>query len=102
MNPLPKIHVALVEIPDAKDPESIALAAVHAGLELLLKVSADERSAVVIDRVAIVKPTNTGSRRGVALDFADLLGVDVSSRGSAVMVTCRVQPPKPAETEEGK
>jgi hypothetical protein len=93
VKPLPKVHVALVEIPNVKDPESIALAGAHAALELLLKVSADERGAVVLDRVAIVKPTSTFSR-SAALDLVDLLApVDVE-RGSAVMVTCRVTEPK--------
>ena len=93
MKELPKVHVALVEIPDVKDAESIALAGAHAALELLLKVSAEQRGSVSIDRVAIVYPTSTHTRAGFGLDLADLLGVDGPKRGSSVMVTCRVQQP---------
>jgi len=82
MRELPKVHVAVVDIPNGDDPESIARTAAAAAMELLVKVSAENRGAVSIDRVAIVNPEAlTG----------DLISNLMAANGrAAVMVAVRV------------
>lgn len=99
MKDLPKIHTAVVSIPDAEDPGSIAFAAAHAALEILVKVSADARGSTQLDRVQIVQPTSISGPP----DFVDFFGLvptvgPPKERKYAVMVSCRVVAPKPKET----
>lgn len=91
MRELPKVHVAVVHIPNSDDPESIATAAASCAMELLVKVSAENRGAVSIDRVGIVKTES------VRDDLVSSL-IGVNSR-HAVMVTCRVRDPKPEKAD---
>lgn len=105
MKELPKIHTSIVSIPDVEDPESIAFAAAHAALEILIKVSADARGSTQLDRVQIVQPTSISALPNFT-DFFGLTSIESPHRrsvpsGHAVMVSCRVVPPKPKEEPEG-
>lgn len=100
MNDLPKIHAAVVAIPNPDDPESIAQAAAHAALELLVKVSAKARGNVRLDRVALVQPVPIPGRLGATgVEVMTNLLVATSTPRHAVMVSCRVvQPEQPTTT----
>src|ERR1700743_1103268 len=104
---MPELRTSIVSIPDHEDAESIALAAAHAALEILAKVSADARGSTVLDRVQIVQPVSIGSLPGDAL--LDLMS-NFSGHGPAPKyagrVRCRVTPPKvpappPEDPKEG-
>jgi len=96
---LPKVYAAVVGINDPEDSESIAYAAAQAALELLIKVTADARGSTVLDRVCVVQPTPlSGANTDTLLDdfFGGLrLGQTPQRSKYAVMVSCRVQEPKP-------
>lgn len=83
---VPKIHTAVVSIPNHTDAESIAKAAAHAALQLLAKVSSDARGSTTIDRVSIVQPTTIN---GSPDDLFQSLLTATSSK-YAVMVSCVV------------
>lgn len=88
---LPKIHAAVVGIADHEDAVSIATAAAQAALELLVKVSESARGSTQLDRVAIVEPTPSN-------DVLNMLMAATSRY--AVMVSCKVVPPKPKPEPE--
>jgi hypothetical protein len=89
----PKVHAAVIDLPDVEDPESIAWVAANASLELLRKVSAENRGSVTLDRVAIVRPQVMSNLEGFLM---------LGRSPHALMITCRVESPPAAEEKSAE